>query len=88
MSIAIADLAQLFLVCNMYRLQFHLIAGRLTEDSSKGSCTHELIDHTNEDLYKVTKNAAQFIDDYIEKHARNSDDDRLRKHQNKREENN
>jgi len=89
MTIAIADLAQVFLVCNMYRLQFHSIAGRLTEDSNKGSCSHEVIDKTNEDLYKITKNAAQLIDNYIEKHARSSEESsRLRKIQNKVEEHN
>jgi hypothetical protein len=84
MTIAIADLAQLFLICNMYRLQFHSIAGRLSEGIKS-----EDINHANEDLHKITKNAVELIDSCIEKYARSSEDgSRIMKNQNKMEEHN
>jgi hypothetical protein len=75
MTIAIADLAQLFLICNMYRLQFHTILGRLSEESNKeGIWRTEVVDSASKDLYHITKDAAQLLDNYIEKHARKDGD--------------
>jgi hypothetical protein len=73
----------------VYRLQFHSIARRLPQESNNGPCIRQVIDNTNEDLYKITKNAAQLIDNYIEKHARSSEDgSRIIKNQDKIEEHN
>jgi hypothetical protein len=70
MAIAIADLAQLFIVCNMYRVQFYAIAGRLSQEYAKMPPDERTMDHIRKDLYRVTKDTAELIDHYIEKYAR------------------
>lgn len=63
MAIAIADLAQLFIVCNMYRVQFYAIAGRLSQEYAKMPPDDErTMDHIRKDLYRVTKYTAELID--------------------------
>lgn len=72
MTIAIADLAQFSIICNMYRLQFHSIAQMLAEQSTDGRAYENqgVINKANESLHKLTEDTAKLIDDYIEKHAR------------------
>jgi hypothetical protein len=74
MTVAIADLAQLFLICHMYRLQYHTIAGKLSEesDNEKGTCSKHIVNHTSKEVYRITRAAAELIDKYIEKHARSA----------------
>jgi hypothetical protein len=77
MSIALGDLVQLHLICNMYTLQFHGIVGKLKEQSKKALdakeiCDERDIDRTNERLYHITNNAIELIDNHIEKYSRGS----------------
>jgi len=77
MSIALGDLVQLHLICNMYTLQFHGIVGKLKEKSKKALdgkeiCDERDIDLTNERLYRITNNAIELIDNHIEKYSRKS----------------
>jgi|SRR5215208_104538 len=53
MAIAIADLAQLFIVCNMYRVQFYAIAGRPSQEYAKMPPDERIMDHVCKDLYRV-----------------------------------
>ncbi len=75
MSIAIADLIQLHLICNMYSLQFHGIVGKLTEISYEGTknqdkCRLSDIEKINSSLCDLTMKAVELIDKCIEKNAR------------------
>jgi hypothetical protein len=77
MSIALGDLVQLHLICNMYTLQFHGIVGKLKEQSknaldAKEICDERDIDRMNERLYHITNNAIELIDNHIEKYSRGS----------------
>jgi hypothetical protein len=52
MTVAIADLAQLGIICQMYLLQYHTIAGKLSEESNdeKGTFCKDVVDNTSKEL--------------------------------------
>jgi hypothetical protein len=87
MAIAIGDLAQMLLICNMYSLQFHALAGRLDKESinDKGLSSKQVMDGISKDLYNITKDAAELIDNYIEKYARSDRQGRRGKNSSKKE---
>jgi hypothetical protein len=73
MTIAIADLAQLFVICNMYRVQFSVIRETLEQEYNKKPHEEKNIDHIRQDLSRMTEKTAELIDKYIETHARSDD---------------
>ena len=78
MTIALADLAQFHLVCNMYTLEFHGIVGRLKEkvqntlEGKQGGCDENDIKSAKNEVYDLTLRTMRLIDTYIEKDARNN----------------
>ena len=83
MTVAIADLAQLFLICHMYRLQYRTTVGKLSEetDNEEGTCRIESVVDTSKKVYDITRDAAELIDRYIERHARSDESARKRPNQ-------
>jgi hypothetical protein len=75
MTVALGDLVQLHLICNMYMLQFHVIVGKLKQRMEKmekvldGEYASELIDleQINKDTYDLTLKAVKLVDNYLEK---------------------
>jgi hypothetical protein len=78
MTIALADLVQMHLICNMYTLEFHAIVGRLKEkiqntlQGKEGGCDENDVKEANNRIYDLTSRAIQLIDNHIEKNARTS----------------
>ena len=70
MTEAIGDLAQLFMICIMYKLQYRGIAAKLMSKSKEDPCTFEDIKDANVQLYAITEKASELVDEYVEKHAR------------------
>jgi hypothetical protein len=70
MTEAIGDLAQLFMICIMYKLQYRGIAAKLISKGKEDPCTFEDIKDANVQLYDITENASKLVDEYVEKHAR------------------
>lgn len=69
MTIATADLAQSLLMCNMYHIQFEVITGKIESIGLDNSG----LDKSLDELERITKNALQLIDRYLEKYARSDD---------------
>lgn len=69
MTIATADLAQSLLICNMYHIQFEVITGKIRSIGLDNSG----LDKSLDELERITKNALQLIDRYLEKYARSDD---------------
>ena len=69
MTIATADLAQSLLICNMYHIQFEVITGKIKSIGLDNSA----LDKNLDELERITKNALQLIDRYLEKYARSDD---------------
>jgi hypothetical protein len=75
MTVALGDLVQLHLICNMYMLQFHAIVGKLKqrmeemEKVSDDEYTSESIDleQINKNTYDLTLKAVQLVENYLEK---------------------
>ena len=78
MTIALADLIQMHLVCNMYTLEFHRIVGKLKEkvqnklEGKEGGCDENDIYKANNEIYDLTPRTLQLIDTHIEKNARSN----------------
>ena len=78
MTIALADLVQFHLICNMYTLEFHGIVGRLKEkvqntlEGKEDGCDENDIKNAKNEVYDLTLRAMQLVDTYIEKDARNN----------------
>jgi hypothetical protein len=78
MTIALADLVQFHLICNMYTLEFHGIVGRLKEkvqntlEGRQGGCDENDIRNAKNEVYDLTLRAMQLVDTYIEKDARSN----------------
>jgi hypothetical protein len=78
MTIALADLVQFHLICNMYTLEFHGIIGRLKEkvqntlEGKQGGCDENDIVNAKNEMYDLTLRTMQLVDTYIEKDARNN----------------
>ncbi len=78
MTIALADLVQFHLICNMYTLEFHGIIGRLKEkvqnalEGRQGGCDEKDINNAKNEVFDLTLRAMQLVDRYIEKDARNN----------------
>jgi hypothetical protein len=70
MTEAIGDLAQLFMICIMYKLQYRGIAAKLMSKSKEDPCTSDDIKDANLQLYTITEKAGELVDKYVEKHAR------------------
>ena len=68
MTIATADLAQSLLICNMYHIQFEVITGKIRLIGLDNSGLDKFYE-----LERITKNALQLIDRYLEKYARSDD---------------
>ena len=78
MTIAIADLAHSLLICNMYQVEFEVITSKLMQFSKQTYLNSdifltELQNTTLNDLERITKDALQLIDHYLEMHARSDD---------------
>jgi hypothetical protein len=78
MTIALADLVQFHLICNMYTLEFHGIVGRLKEkvqntlEGKQDGCNENDLTNAKNDVYDLTLKAMRLVDGYIEKDARNN----------------
>ena len=78
MTIALADLVQFHLICNMYTLEFHGIVGRLKEkvqntlEGKQNGCDESDIKSPKNEVYDLTLRAMQLVDTYVEKDARNN----------------
>jgi len=78
MTIALADLVQFHLICNMYTLEFHRIVGRLKEkvqntlEGKQDGCDENDLKNARSEVYDLTLKAMQLVDTYIEKDARNN----------------
>jgi hypothetical protein len=69
MTIATADLARSLLICNMYHIQFEVITRKIRSMNLDNSGLKDSLD----ELERITKNALQLIDWYLEKYARSDD---------------
>jgi hypothetical protein len=73
MTIALGDLVELYLICNMYMLQFHSIVGKLKqrmeeiEKVSDDTSEPKDLEQINKDTYDLTLKAVQLVDNYLEK---------------------
>jgi hypothetical protein len=70
MTEAIGDLAQLFMICIMYKLQYRGIAAKLMSKSKEDPCTFDDVKDANLQLYTITEKAGELVDKYVEKYAR------------------
>ena len=78
MTIAIADLAQSLLICNMYQVEFEVITNKLMQFSKQTYLNSDKLltegqNTTLNDLERITKEVLQLIDHYLEKYARSDD---------------
>lgn len=74
MTEAIGDLAQLNMICIMFKLQYKPVGARLLDIIKKASeqgsmCDQQDIKEANDKLYEITDRATKLVDNYIKKYV-------------------